>query len=232
MRVVNTEGVDAEDRRVTVRLRFTPYLENGRGAIGYFSDYAAAAGFEALSDGQTAPRIWRVLREMESSLSADEAPSARVPVILAGGGCTGTFFHEACGHQLETNHLRAGGLFWDKRGEMIASDRVTLIDDGAIPGMYGSSRFDDEGMPRQKNVLIENGILKGFLVDRAGARLLSVPRSGSGRRQDYLHAPAAPHEQHLPGRGAGRRRPDPEGHAGGPVRHHHRRPAPAAASSR
>ena len=191
VRVVNTEGVDAEDRRVTVRLRFTPHVENGRGAIGYFSDYAAAAGLEALKDGQYIPKLVRTIREMESSLSADEAPSARVPVIFAGGDCTGTFFHEACGHQLETSHLLMDGVFWDRRGERVASEKVTLIDDGTIPGMYGSSRFDDEGMPRQRNVLIENGVLKGFLADRMGAIKLGVPPSGSGRRQDYLHAATA-----------------------------------------
>jgi TldD protein len=132
-----------------------------------------------------------VIRDMEGSLSAREAPSSRIPVILEGGSCTGTFFHEACGHQLETTELLRGGMFWDRRGEKIATEKVTLIDDGTMSSMYGSSRFDDEGMPRQKNVLIEKGILRSFLVDRLGGVRLNLPRSGSGRRQDYAHAPGA-----------------------------------------
>jgi len=189
--VTNTEGVDARDQRVTVRLRFTPLVENAHGSISYFSDYAAAAGLEALIDGRYIPHLIRTLCEMESSLLAEDAPGGRMPVILEGGGCTGTFFHEACGHQLETNSLRTGGVFLNKCGKQVASEKVTLIDDGTIPQMYGSSRFDDEGMPRQRNVLIEKGVLKSFLADRMGSLLLNVPRSGSGRRQDYLHAPAA-----------------------------------------
>ena len=189
--IVNTEGVNIRDRRVTTRLRYIPLIENEHGAVSRFSDYSAAAGFEALSDGAYIPHMTGFIRELESRLSAEEAPSARVPVILEGGSCTGVFFHEACGHQLETNELRNGGLFWDKRGETVASKKVTLIDDGTMPGMYGSSRFDDEGTPRQKNVLIENGVLKGFMVDRLGAVQLGLEMTGSGRRQNYKYAPAA-----------------------------------------
>ena len=189
--VVNTGGTDAHDRRVTTRLRYIPLIENEHGAASRFSDFAVAAGFEALSGGAYIPHMTRFIREMESVLTADDAPSARVPVILEGGSCTGVFFHEACGHQLETNTLKDKGLFWDRRATQIASPKVTLIDDGTMPGMYASSRIDDEGMPRQKNILIENGVLKGFLVDRLGALQLGLEPTGSGRRQNYKYAPAA-----------------------------------------
>lgn len=189
--IFNSEGVFAEDRRVTSRVRFSPLVSNEAGAISYFSDYCAPAGFETFSSGRHIARMECVIRDMEGSLSAREAPSSRIPVILEGGSCTGTFFHEACGHQLETTELLRGGMFWDRRGEKIATEKVTLIDDGTMSGMYGSSRFDDEGMPRQKNVLIEKGILRSFLVDRLGGVRLNLPRSGSGRRQDYAHAPGA-----------------------------------------
>ncbi|MBN1777519.1 MAG: TldD/PmbA family protein [Clostridiales bacterium] len=191
VRIVNTEGTDAEDRRVTVRLRYIPLIENEHGSISRYGDYSAAAGYEALSGGVYIPSMERHIRDMESGLSADEAPSAKVPVILDGGSCTGVFFHEACGHQLETDMLKQGGMFWDKRGRRIASEKVTLIDDGTMPGMYGSARIDDEGIPRQKNVLIENGILKSFMADRLGALQLGLQPTGSGRRQDYKHAAAA-----------------------------------------
>lgn len=189
--IANSEGVWAEDRRVTSRLRFVPTVANAHRSAGHFSDCAYAAGFEAFESGAYLARMEGVIKSMDASLDAGEAPSGRMPIILEGGSCTGTFFHEACGHQLETTALRRGGLFWDRRGEKVASEKVTLVDDGAAPHLYGSSKFDDEGMPRQKNVLIENGILAGFLADRLGALKLNLPRTGSGRRQSYAHAPGA-----------------------------------------
>lgn len=187
--VLNSEGVRAEDRRVTTRMRSIPVVSEGGESTSGFSEYCAAAGLEAFESGEYLDRIRTSILSMKESLTAVECPSCRVPVILEAGGCAGTFFHEACGHQLETRTLQEGGLFWDRRGEKVASEKVTLIDDGTIPGMYGSSRFDDEGMPRQKNILIENGVLKGFMADRLGARRLNLERTGSGRRQDYAHAP-------------------------------------------
>ena len=191
IRIVNTEGTDAEDRRVTSRIRFIPLLSNEHGEESHFIDYCAPAGFEALKDGAYTLSIKKQILDMEGSLSADEAPSAKVPVIFEGGDCTGTFFHEACGHQLETTSLLTDGLFWDKRGEKIASSKVTLVDDGTMQGMYGSGSIDDEGMERKKNILIKDGILKGYLADRHGARILGIPRTGSGRRQNYSYAPAS-----------------------------------------
>ncbi len=189
--VANTEGLWAEDRRVTGRIRFIPVVSNEYGTASHFFDCCASAGFEMFESETHIDRLKKTITRMENSITAREAPSARVSVILEGGCCSGTFFHEACGHQLETTTLARGGMFFDRRGEMIASPKVTLIDDGTMPGMYGSSSIDDEGMPRQKNVLIENGILKGFMADRLGALKLKVPRTGSGRRQDYAHAPGA-----------------------------------------
>ncbi len=189
--IANSEGILAEDRRVTSRLRFVPTVANSRGSTGHFSDCAYPAGFEAFKDGAYLASIERVIKDMDASLDAGDAPSGRMAVILEGGDCTGTFFHEACGHQLETTALKRGGIFWDRRGEKIASDKVTVIDDGTLPGMYGSSKYDDEGMPRQRNVLIKDGVLVGFLADRLGALTLNVPRSGSGRRQSYANAPGA-----------------------------------------
>ena len=187
--ILNSEGVHAEDRRVTTRMRFVPVVSAGAEKASTFTEFCAAAGMEAFEDGAHLQVLRSSISDLRGSLTAVEAPSCRIPVVLAGGSCSGTFFHEACGHQLETRSLQEGGIFWDRRGEEVASPRVTLVDDGTMPGMYGSSRFDDEGMPRQKNILIEKGILKGYMADRLGARRLNLPRTGSGRRQDYAHAP-------------------------------------------
>ena len=187
--ILNSEGVLAQDRRITTRMRFIPVVCADGAAASTFSEYCAAAGMEAFEQGSHLERLKESVQNLRESLTAVEAPSCRVPVVLEGGSCSGTFFHEACGHQLESRSLQEGGIFWDRRGEKVASEKVTLIDDGTLPGMYGSSGVDDEGMPRQRNVLIEQGVLKGFMTDRLGARRLGLPRTGSGRRQDYAHAP-------------------------------------------
>lgn len=187
--ILNSEGVFAEDRRVTTRMRFIPVVSRGGETASSFTEYCAAAGMEAFENGNHLAQLKTCCERLRGSIGAPEAPSCRVPVVLEAGACSGTFFHEACGHQLETRALQEGALFWDQRGKQIASPKVTLIDDGTLPGMYGSARFDDEGMPRQRNVLIEQGVLKGFMADRLGARRLGLERTGSGRRQDYAHAP-------------------------------------------
>jgi TldD protein len=111
--------------------------------------------------------------------------------VLAAGDC-GTLWHESCGHSLEAVAIAAGSsAFAGKIGEKVASEKVTLIDDGTLTGQYGSGAIDDEGHVRQRNVLIENGILKGYLCDRYHGKLIGMESTGSGRRQNYTYAPAA-----------------------------------------
>ena len=187
--IANTEGDWAEDRRVTSRLRLIPTLQNGTETVSHFSEFTRAQGFEAFKGENYLDFAQERIRSMEGELFAAEAPSGFVPVVFEGGGCTGTFFHEACGHQLEATGLTEHSIFRHKMGQKIASNKVTLIDDGSLPGLYGSSMFDDEGMPRQKNVLVENGVLTSFLADRLGAKRIGCPRTASGRRQGYGYAP-------------------------------------------
>lgn len=189
--IANSEGLLAEDSRRTTRLRVIPSLSHRGESYGDFFDYARARGFEAYEDDSLEKQIRERIADMELILFAPPAPGGTYPIVMEGGGTTGTFIHECCGHQFETTSLEDDGMFWDKRGQKIAGDKVTLIDDGTIPGMYGSASFDDEGMPTQRNILIENGIMKGVLADRLGARKLAVPRSASGRRQNYTYAPVS-----------------------------------------
>ncbi len=189
--IINSEGVWAEDRRVSSRIRMSPVIVQENGSVGYFTEFARPAGFEAFEDGSYIQESLQIIGEMRTSLCAEEAPSGCMPVVLAGGDCSGTFFHEACGHQFESQRILSGSAFAGKIGQKVASDKVTLIDDGTLPSAYGSSKFDDEGMPRQKNIMIENGIMKSYLCDRLGARKLNVARTGSGRRQGYTFAPSA-----------------------------------------
>ena len=189
--IVNSRGLLAEDRRVTSRVRLFPTLTSPDDSISYFTDFTRPAGFEVFKDGSYIGYAQKILKDMRENLYADTAPGGVMPVILEGGGCTGTFFHEACGHQFESQTIVNKGIFADKIGTKVASDKVTLIDDGTMPNSYGSSKFDDEGNPRRKNILIENGIMKSYLCDRIGALRLNTECTGSGRRQGYSFSPAA-----------------------------------------
>jgi TldD protein len=124
-------------------------------------------------------------------INAGYAPSGKFPVII-DNGFGGVIFHEACGHSLETTSVAKGAsVFAGKMGEKIASEVVTAIDDGTIVNQWGSTNIDDEGNPTQKTVLIENGILKSYIIDKMGARKMGLKSTGSGRRQSYKFAPAS-----------------------------------------
>jgi len=114
-----------------------------------------------------------------------------MPVII-DGGFGGVIFHEACGHSLEATGVALGNSeFCGKLGQTIASPIVTAIDDGTLPGEWGSTNIDDEGTPTTKLVLIENGVLKNYMIDRLNARRMEMPVTGSARRQDYTFAPTS-----------------------------------------
>jgi TldD protein len=122
-------------------------------------------------------------------LGAVEAPAGEMPVVL-GPGWPGVLLHEAVGHGLEADFNRKKtSAFAGLIGQQVASSKVTVVDNGLIPGRRGSLNVDDEGTPTQETVLIENGILKGFLSDKLNARLMGMPNTGSGRRESYHHIP-------------------------------------------
>jgi TldD protein len=124
-------------------------------------------------------------------LYADYVESGTYPIIMANQ-FGGVIFHEACGHLLETTQIeRKTTPFADKKGEKIAHESLTAWDEGLSPQAFGSIDMDDEGMPAQRTLLIENGVLKNFLSDRAGSLRTGHPRTGSGRRQNYTYAAAS-----------------------------------------
>ena len=119
------------------------------------------------------------------------APAGTIPVVI-GNGFGGVIFHEACGHILETTAIeKNASVFADKIGQRIAHESLSAVDDGTIPGAWGSINVDDEGMPSQRTVLIENGILKNYMSDKVGEMKTGYARTGSGRRQNYTFAPAS-----------------------------------------
>ena len=128
-------------------------------------------------------------RQAIVQLDAGDAPAGEMPVVL-GAGWPGILLHEAVGHGLEADFNRKGtSAFSGRIGQQVASPLCTVIDDGTIGSRRGSLNVDDEGMPTQKNVLIENGVLRGYLQDKLSSRLMKVASSGSGRRESYQHIP-------------------------------------------
>ena len=117
------------------------------------------------------------------------APTGKLPVVLKKGA-GGVLFHEACGHGLEADLVAKGAsVFAGRVGERVADPRITLVDDGTMAEEWGALAIDDEGSPAQRNVLIEDGILKGYIQDSMNARLSGVKPTGNGRRESYAHVP-------------------------------------------
>ncbi len=128
-------------------------------------------------------------REAVVMLDAVEAPAGEMTVVL-GPGWPGILLHEAVGHGLEADFNRKKiSAFTDRIGQKVASPLCTVVDDGTIAGRRGSLNVDDEGHPTERNVLIENGVLRGYLQDRLSSRLMRAASTGSGRRESYAHIP-------------------------------------------
>ena len=128
-------------------------------------------------------------REAIAMLAAQDAPAGIMDVVMQNGW-GGVLVHEAVGHPLEADNIAKGiGTFTGKIGQKVANECFTMIDDGTIPNARGTINFDDEGTQAQRNVLIEKGVLKGFMTDILSAKQLSMPRTGNGRRESFRHIP-------------------------------------------
>lgn len=193
VQIGNTQGVYAEDRRVRTRVRFTMVAadEKSDSRQTGFLGPGAMQGPEFLQTEAFMEHAKRAARSAKGMLGARPCPVGRMPVIIANG-FGGLFFHEACGHSLEGSAVASGcSEFADRLGQRIASEKVTLIDDGSIAGEWGSLGIDDEGILTQKNVLIEGGILKNYLLDRLNAKKMGLKPTGSSRRENYRFAPVS-----------------------------------------
>ncbi len=188
--ILRAGGERYDDARPLVRLSISVTLEkDGRRENGY-----AGSGGRASYDNYIAPEQWKAVadeavRGARVNLRAVPAPAGMMDVVL-GPGWPGVLLHEAIGHGLEGDFNRKGtSAFANMMGERIAAPGVTIIDDGALEGRRGSLNIDDEGTPTQRTVLVEDGILKGFMQDRLNARLMGKAATGNGRREDFAHAP-------------------------------------------
>ena len=162
------------------------------GIEGTFAGPGRCAGFEYFTDElDYLAKAKEVGEKAILMLTAKECPSGKYTVVITNGW-GGVLFHEACGHSLEATATAKGlSVFSNSIGEQIASPLVSAYDDGTIPNEWGSSNVDSEGNPPQKNLLIENGICKGFLVDKINSRRLNMEANGCARRQSYKYEPTS-----------------------------------------
>jgi TldD protein len=188
--VVRGDGFVGSDVRPLVRLGIQIVAEqNGRREVG-FHGLGGRYLYDRLFDQATwSDGIDIALAQALVNLESVAAPAGEMPVVLGPGWC-GVLLHEAVGHGLEGDFNRKGtSAFSGRIGERVAASGVTVIDDGAIDQRRGSLSIDDEGTPTRRTVLIENGILKGYLQDRLNARLMGMEATGNGRRESFAHAP-------------------------------------------
>lgn len=192
--VAATDGTWGTDTRPLIRLNCSVVLEKGerkeRGGagIGGRTDYGY---FLEIDDGRLRyeQAADDAIHMAKVNLEAIDAPAGTMPVVL-GSGWPGVLLHEAVGHGLEGDFNRKGSSNYSgKLGEKVASDLCTIVDDGTMLNRRGSLNIDDEGVPAQYNVLIENGILKSYMQDKLNARLMGVEPTGNGRRESYAHLP-------------------------------------------
>jgi len=189
--IANSEGLWAEDQRNYVRCYTSSIASKGAEKQVGGKGPGALAGYEFIRSLDPVALGEETARVAVTMLNADYAPSGKFPVII-DNGFGGVIFHEACGHALETSAVAKGAsVFAGKLGEQIAHESVTAIDDGTSAYDWGSENIDDEGTPTQRTVLIENGILKSYIVDKLGGLKMGLKPTGSGRRQSYRFAPAS-----------------------------------------
>ncbi|MDD7971800.1 metalloprotease TldD [Roseinatronobacter alkalisoli] len=188
--ILRPEGQRLRDTRPMSRLNISVIVEqDGRRESG-----SAGGGGRAGLDGVMARDVWQAmareaLRIALVNLRAEPAPAGVMDVVL-GPGWPGILLHEAIGHGLEGDFNRKGSsAFAGLMGKQIASKGVTVLDDGTLPDRRGSITIDDEGTPGARNVLIQDGVLVGYMQDRQNARLMGVAPTGNGRRESYAHAP-------------------------------------------
>ena len=184
--ILRPDGAQFHDVRPLVRLNVSVTLEeNGRRESA-----GSGAGGRAAYDEWIAPARWqamvrRAIQKAEVNLQSIPAPAGEMEVVL-GPGWPAVLLHEAVGHGLEGDFNRKGtSVYAGRIGEQVAAKGVTIIDDGSIDARRGSLSFDDEGTPTQRTVLIEDGILKGYMQDRMNARLMGMQPTGNGRRESY-----------------------------------------------
>ena len=187
--IANSRGTFAHDDRTRVVLALTVVAQR-QGLIQIGRETVAQhGGFEAIQDTDLAQLAALATDKAVVMLGARPSPAGRMPVVLAGG-FGGVLFHEACGHGLEADYILKKTSIWEGRlGQTVAEPFLTAVDDGVSEGMWGSASFDDEGTPCQRTVVVEEGVLTGYLTDLLRGEKLGFASTGNGRRQSFRYLP-------------------------------------------
>ncbi len=189
--VANTDGIYTQDRQIRTRLAVSAVADKGQGTQTGSASPGRRMGLEMFDTIDPKSVGKKAAQQAVVMAGAGYCPADVMPVAIANG-FGGVIFHEACGHSLEAAAVAYGqSQFAGKLGQKIAHEKVTAIDDGTIPGAWGSIDFDDEGTPSQRNVLIENGVLKSYMIDKFNGRRMGMASTGSSRRQSYDFAPTS-----------------------------------------
>jgi len=187
--IANSEGLWARDEVLYVTLSVSVVARDGDNVRQAHKAASGTCGLELVEDQPPESLAREAARVACLQLDADPAPAGTFTVVLSSKA-GGTMVHEACGHGLEGDFIHKGlSVYAGRIGERVASERVTVIDDGTLPGKRGSFGVDDEGAPSEKTVLIDHGILKGYMHSRETAHRLGQRSTGNGRRQSYRHLP-------------------------------------------
>ena len=189
--IANTEGLYTQDRQIRTRMALSAIAEkDGETQTGSFNP-GARMGMELFEKVDPKAVGERAAKQAVTMVNAGYCPAGVMPVAI-DNGFGGVIFHEACGHSLEATGVAYGrSQFAGKLGQKIANEKVTAIDDGTIAKAWGSINIDAEGTPARKNVLIEKGVLKSYMIDKFNGRRMGMPSTGNARRQSYAYTPTS-----------------------------------------
>ncbi len=187
--IANSLGTCVEDERVRLRMACNSIAQRDGQIQTGFASAGGTCGFELFEEKSAAQLGRESAQRAVTLLSAEPCPTGRMSVVM-GSEAGGTMVHEACGHGLEGDLVQKGlSAYAGKLGQQVASEKITVVDDATINGKYGSYRYDDEGTPAQKTVLIENGVLKQYMNDYHTAKRTGAVLTGNGRRESYKEKP-------------------------------------------
>lgn len=187
--IANSEGTYVEDERIRTRFVVNAVAAEGTAIQTGYDALGGHLGFELLVGEATLGLAETAANRAVMMLTAKPAPAGKMAVVMAGEA-GGTMVHEACGHGLEADHIQKQlSVYAGKMGQSVATDVVTVVDDATLPGRYGSLRFDDEGTPGEKTVLIDQGVLKDYMYDLLTARKEKRDSTGNGRRESFHDKP-------------------------------------------
>lgn len=187
--IANSEGIYLKDELPLLFFIVQVMSDDGNARHMARERLSKHSGFEMFEKVTPETVAERAAREAIAMLDAEEAPAGMIDVVMQNGW-GGVLVHEAVGHPLEADNIaKKIGAFTGKLGQKVAADCFTMVDDGTLPNFRGTINFDDEGTEAKRNVLIENGVLKGFMTDILSAKQLSMERTGNGRRESFRYIP-------------------------------------------